>query len=281
MTSIELYAFHNCSGLTSLTIPNGVASIGEYAFYQCYLLSDVYVSWTSLTGVSVEPTSFNNIALSAQLHIPFGAWGIYTGNPWSEFKHVPIVTARQDPDHEDVYYHTFYHGTVAYALPAGVGAYVATISGDALNLTKIAEAGDVIPANTAVILKSSVSSYEMVPSNETPVTITATNHLHGVDVATDAPANCYVLSGKASDNSVTGVGFYQYSTSNQLGAHKAYVVISGGVAQAPKRLRFVFDSTQDLESQETSAKSQKILRDGQLIILRNGVEYNANGQIIK
>jgi hypothetical protein len=40
----------------------------------------------------------------------------------------------------------------------------------------------------------------------------------------------------------------------------------------------------DLEnthSQSPMANRQKLLRDGQLIILRDGVEYNAQGQIIK
>ncbi len=35
MTSIGSYAFLNCSGLTSVTIPNSVTSIGSYAFKNC------------------------------------------------------------------------------------------------------------------------------------------------------------------------------------------------------------------------------------------------------
>ena len=35
VTSIGYQAFSNCSGLTSVTIPNGVTSIGEYAFSGC------------------------------------------------------------------------------------------------------------------------------------------------------------------------------------------------------------------------------------------------------
>ena len=35
VTSIGYKAFYNCSGLTSVTIPNSVTSIGGYAFHNC------------------------------------------------------------------------------------------------------------------------------------------------------------------------------------------------------------------------------------------------------
>ena len=35
VTSIGEDAFYDCSGLTSITIPNSVTSIGEYAFSNC------------------------------------------------------------------------------------------------------------------------------------------------------------------------------------------------------------------------------------------------------
>ena len=41
--SIGGYACYNCSGLTSVTIPNSVTSIGDYAFYSCKSLASVTV----------------------------------------------------------------------------------------------------------------------------------------------------------------------------------------------------------------------------------------------
>ena len=52
VTAIGEYAFYDCSGLTSVTIPNSVTIIGEEAFYNCEELSSVYIydieSWCNI-----------------------------------------------------------------------------------------------------------------------------------------------------------------------------------------------------------------------------------------
>ena len=189
------------------------------------------------------------------------------------------ITANEDPQNASVYYSTFYHGAADYTLPAGVEAYTAAISGDALNLTKVAEAGQTIPANNAVILKSNVQNYTLAVSALTS-SIYSGNSLQGVNAATTNPnyGNIYVLS--AEDGSV---GFYKLADGATIPAHKAYVTLPGGGAGAPKRLRFVFDAATSVDqiTNDQSPMTNKVLRDGQLIIIRNGVEYNANGQIVK
>ena len=54
VTSIGDYAFYNCTSLTSVTIPDGVTSIGDYAFYNC----------TSLTSITI-PDAVTSIGDSA------------------------------------------------------------------------------------------------------------------------------------------------------------------------------------------------------------------------
>ena len=50
VTSIGIYAFENCSGLTSVTIPNSVTSIGEAAFIYCSGLTSVTIP-NSVTSI--------------------------------------------------------------------------------------------------------------------------------------------------------------------------------------------------------------------------------------
>ena len=50
VTSIGEFAFEYCSGLTSVTIPNSVTSIGQYAFYYCSGLTSITIP-NSVTSI--------------------------------------------------------------------------------------------------------------------------------------------------------------------------------------------------------------------------------------
>ena len=186
------------------------------------------------------------------------------------------ITGGHDLEHPAYYYSTFYDSSVKYALPAGVEAYIATISGNDLLMNKIAVAGQTIPANNAVILKSTVNPFTLTVSDATPVTFSDANSLQGTDVAIATPANCYVLNGK------NGVGFYQY-TGAELNPHKAYVIFSGSFA--PQRMRFIFQEEQNAtavdNAEAENTQTIKVIENGALYIIKDGVRYNAQGQIVE
>ena len=196
------------------------------------------------------------------------------------------VPTNEDPENPSYHYSTFFHSTQNYKLTNdGTQAFIADLSGNDLVLTKIAEGTQVIPANTAVIFRKSGSNEPVVltPTEENGVSFSANNDLEGVDVATPVTDiagltvdNCYVLSGTDQ----YGVGFYRIN-GNTLKAHKAYVKYTGSQNNAPRRMRFVFDTATDIDHTNAAVESRKVLENGVLYIIKNGVRYNAQGQLIK
>ena len=192
------------------------------------------------------------------------------------------ISANVDPEHSGVYYSTHFNETQKYRLPVGTEAYVATISGSDMILNKVADGGQVIPENTALILKSTSPSVVLTPTDDAAVSVSAPNQLLGTDSEKTAPDNCYVLSGHSTAGDVTGVGFYQFS--GTLAAHKAYLIVSSS-APAPKRLRFVFNGEQTTTGVENvqgdKVQCTKVIRDGQLYLMYKDTMYNVQGQIVK
>ena len=65
VTSIGSFAFRGCSGLTSITIPDGVTSIGESAFYDCSGLKTVLYKGTTEQWSKISISSDNGYLKSA------------------------------------------------------------------------------------------------------------------------------------------------------------------------------------------------------------------------
>ena len=270
---------------------DGIASI-EYEYYtqECYwddeLGEDFCWDQTSIQDIQVACSQIGgNAAVSENAGVysftmPAGNVTITAmveaiAAPEPENTDVNI-TPNADPDNAGVYYSTFFDSQNSYLLPAGVEAYIATISGNDLLMNKIAVAGQTIPADNAVILKSTVNPFTLTVSDATPVTFSDANSLQGTDVAIATPANCYVLSGK------NGVGFYLYNGA-ELNPHKAYVIFSGSFA--PQRMRFIFQEEQNttaVDNAETeNTQTIKVVENGALYIIKDGVRYNAQGQIVE
>jgi len=267
----------------------GVYGVGEQGFYWSSTMDAFYYANAVFYGFDAfEGYWFNDV--DAQFQPQEG----HSVRLVSETAPTPTPSDEQVPTNEDpenpgvYYYSTFFHSTQNYKLTNdGTQAFIADLSGSDLVLTKIAEGAQVIPANTAVILRKTGSADPIVlnPTEENGVSFNSDdNSLEGVDVATPiddiaglTTTNCYVLSGTAQ----YGVGFYRIN-GNTLKAHKAYVKYVGGPNNAPKRMRFVYDQATGMDQvQGNQVQSTKFIENGQLFILRDGKTYNAMGQIVK
>ena len=70
VTTIGDYAFYNCSSITSVTIPKSVTSIGWYAFSECYSLADVYISdLAAWCGINFANGSANPLLPAENLYV--------------------------------------------------------------------------------------------------------------------------------------------------------------------------------------------------------------------
>ena len=94
--TIGEYAFCVCTGLTSITIPNSVTTIGEYAFSECSGL-------TSVISLIEEPFEINKNTFeysdwvehyhyeftTATLYVPAGTKSKYESTPaWNKFTNI-------------------------------------------------------------------------------------------------------------------------------------------------------------------------------------------------
>ena len=86
--NIGSFAFNGCSELTSINIPNSVTSIGPRAFQRCSSLTNVYVKHTM--PLLIDSTTFIAIPLdSANLHVPCGTVATYrAADVWKNFGNI-------------------------------------------------------------------------------------------------------------------------------------------------------------------------------------------------
>lgn len=86
-----IYKYSGCSGLTSVTIPNSVTSIGSYAFQSCSELQNVYCYAEKVPSTDATAFEESNIA-SSTLHVPGSSLSSYKATaPWSGFGTIKAI----------------------------------------------------------------------------------------------------------------------------------------------------------------------------------------------
>ena len=84
--SINSYAFYS-TNISSVTIPQGLTSIGEYAFYNCANLASVTAESTE--PLDIDYSCFFNHYSTATLYVPKGCYEVYkAAQNWRYFTHI-------------------------------------------------------------------------------------------------------------------------------------------------------------------------------------------------
>ncbi len=307
VTGIGANAYKDCADVNVVMIPQQMTSIEAGAFSGCMGIKNVFFLWNDPTSITwADRTVGAEFATAGsgntKIFVPEGTLTAYqTWAPaWASCMYegeILDVTAAapdaEDTEHIGRFYRTFYDSSSDYMLPPSVWAHVGYVEGNAFMLRPIAFDGEIIPKGTAVVLESETPSYRLIAVPGDAPAYDGENDLRGTDTdlaVSTLPAadqdNVYVLNREATlgGNRQVGMGMYRY-TGSTLGAHKAYLIYDAPAGPNSAPARFVFkheDQATDVENvQGDKAQCTKILRDGQLIIIKDGKEYNAQGLIIK
>jgi hypothetical protein len=268
VTDIGESAFEGCQGLTSITIPEGVTYIGGYAFTNCSNLASIslpnslrragynIIGYTAIEGIVNTPYVFIRMPKTDP-----AATGEYT---------VPNGT-------EQIAGLAFYEceNLTAIHLPASLKI----ISDDAFwNCSNITEM--VIPDNVDTILDYAFDNMTAMTKLTLPANLkyigsyplSSCNNLKEIICPAEVPAESYpweeIIGGDLDDPGSIKLYVPDLSVDAYKAAWGWRVFDVQPMSQIPTGIE---------QSQESKVKSQKTLRNGQLLIERDGRVYNVLG----
>ena len=188
VTSIGWYAFYECTGLTSVTIPNSVTSIGVYAFVSCSGLTSFSVAGDNSNYSSKEGVLFNK-QQTTLIQYPARKQGEYV---------IPnSVTSIVD-----------------YAFAGCSGLTSLTIPNSITSIVDYAFAG--CSSLTSITIPNSVTSIgtEAFSGCSSLTSVTIPNSVTSIEESVFS--NCSSLTAVEIPNSVTSIGLYAFSGCSSL-----------------------------------------------------------------
>lgn len=244
ITHIGDGAFSDCTGLIEITIPYTVTSIGDYAFAGCRKL--VQVNCYAINPPMAESTSFANY--NVYLNVPCDNLQDYQLDMiFGSFKYIQCMgTDSENMPTDDV------------VVSPGTNDVTITwpTEGNADTYTIVIKKGNEVFCTLTFNAEGQLLNIAFAPGRDG-------NH----------PVQYAEQAGKGYRFTVTSLESgtkYSYNIDVKDASNKTIKSHSG---------EFTTQSTTAVDNVTTNnASIQKIMRDGQLIIIRNGVEYNAVGQ---
>ena len=292
VTTIGLEAFHSCYKMTSVIIPGSVTSIRPYAFQNCDSLTSITLP-DDLTTIGSNAFAFCENLTS--INIPnsvttIGGKAFVGCSSWSGNVTIPNNVKRID-------YQTFgdCSSLTSITLPDGVIAIETWAFGGCSSLTSINIPDDVTSIGDGAFYNCSSLTSINIPDGVTNIeysTFFGCSSLSSIilpagvtSIGRFAFGDCSSLT-SITCKAITPPAVESPAFSNNISKDIPVYVPCESVAdyQADAEWSY-FTNIQCMPEDESavdnvhsqSTNSQKILRDGQLIIIRDGVEYNAMG----
>ena len=244
ITHIAAYAFDGCSALRELHLPTSVLTIGEYAFGNTPRLYEI-------TCLAPEPpvadiSSFTNY--DAYLHAYCDALRYYSIDPvWKNFHNVECIVTENEVTGDVTITPSDYEATVVWLSHADAAAY-------ALVITK----------NDVTFCTLKFNKYGQL----TNIAFAPSRTHQNKQQAAEATSTGYSFTITGLDENTT-YG-YAFSVLNEESA-----VIEEFVGEFTTQSNV----SSSVDNVDTSFRStQQLLRDGNLVIIRDGVEYTVMGQ---
>ena len=238
--------FSGCTALNEIKLPASVKSIEENAFAGCTKLYDIYCF--AMEPPTAHESSFANY--NAFLHVPCDNQRVYLLDViFGNFKYIECIEAETTPTDTVVVTPSFYEAEFIWPSDSSADSYTLAISKD----------GEVFCT----------------------LTFNANGQLTGIAFAPSRNGQHHAHSAMQTAN-----GFAFTVTGLDEGSNYTYNLLvqdrSGNTLQSYSG-EFITKSKMPTSVENTHTPSpiincQKLIRDGQLIIVRDGVEYNVMGQ---
>ena len=192
-------------------------------------------------------------------------------------------------------YITYHNYNFAYIMPTGLeGIIIKNIQGTALEKETVYTAGDVVPAHEPLLIHSTESldsdkDYTLTLTN-TSNSANSNNKLKGLSssgltTGGSGEDKYYHLTWDGTDASTLGF-YYGAAEGNAftINSDKAYLIVSSaGILLAPSHF-LIEDEVNNatiIQKIAESEKAVKFIQSGKILIMRDGVVYDALGRIVR
>ena len=247
--SIGEDAFYFCTGLASVTFGNNLTTIGEGAFFNSSNIKSIYCY--AINPPEIYNNTFSLYYSNPTLYVPCEALPDYQ-EQWGQFTTIECIASEEAETEEVVIESGTTTVTITWPTEEGANTYTIVIKKDGevvCTLTFNSEGQLISIAFAPGRDGNHPTQYAEVVANGKGFRFTVTGLEDGTDYTYDITVK---------------------DTSNQtINSHTGAFTTQSTTA------------VENTHSQSLMTDCQKILRNGQLIILRDGVEYNAMGQEIQ